>query len=211
LSENPFRLPRNAIPAHYDLYLEPNLDSFTFDGSVSIRIEATESLDVIVLNAAEIEMKTMTLRGADSAVEVSGVSYDEEYARATLKLAAPVAPGTYTLDIDYTGLINDQLRGFYRSTYKDGDGVEHVIATSQCQATDARRVFPCWDEPDLKATFKTTMVVADGLEAYSNGAETARTKLHDGRVRFEFSETMCHSPRSKLYQPSSGSPAAAPK
>jgi puromycin-sensitive aminopeptidase len=70
------------------------------------------------------------------------------------------------------------------------EGAEHVIATSQCQATDARRVFPCWDEPDLKATFKTTMVVADGLEAYSNGAEIARTRLDDGRVRFEFTPTM---------------------
>ncbi len=190
MSENPFRLPRNAIPAHYDVHLEPNLDTFTFDGSVSIRLDVTETLDEIVLNAAEIEMKTMTLRGAGSEVEVTGVRHDEDYARATLTLSAPVAPGTYTLDIAYTGLINDQLRGFYRSIYKDQDGVEHVIATSQCQATDARRVFPCWDEPDLKATFKTTMVVADGLEAYSNGAETARTKLGDGRVRFEFTETM---------------------
>ena len=65
-----------------------------------------------------------------------------------------------------------------------------MIATSQCQATDARRVLPCWDEPDLKATFKTTMVVAEGLEAYSNGAEISRTTLDDGRVRFEFTETM---------------------
>jgi puromycin-sensitive aminopeptidase len=190
LSTNPFRLPRNVIPAHYDLHLEPDLDTFTFEGSVSIRVGITETLDEIVLNAAEIEMKTMALRGEDTDIPVTGVTYDEEYARATLKLAEPASPGTYTLDLTYTGLINDQLRGFYRSIYRDEDGNEHVIATSQCQATDARRVLPCWDEPDLKATFKTTMVVADGLEAYSNGAEAARTTLDDGRVRFEFTETM---------------------
>lgn len=190
MSENPFRLPRSVIPTHYDLVLEPDLDTFTFEGQVSIRAGITETVDEIVLNAAEIDLKTTTLSGEGADVEVTGVSYDEEYARATLKLANPVPPGSYSLDIAYTGSINDQLRGLYRSVYKDSDGNEHVIATSQCQATDARRVLPCWDEPDLKATFRTTMVVADGLEAYSNGAEVARTKLDDGRVRFEFTETM---------------------
>ena len=190
MSENPFRLPRHVIPVHYDLHLEPNLETFTFEGSVSIRIGVTETLDQIVLNAAEIEMRSMVLRGEDADIEVTGVTHDHEYDRATLTLAHPVTPGTYSLEISYTGLINDQLRGLYRSVYRDGDGAEHVIATSQCQATDARRVFPCWDEPDLKATFKTTMVVAEGLEAFSNGAETSRTPLDDGRVRFDFSQTM---------------------
>ena len=190
MSENPFRLPRNVIPAHYDLLLEPDLGTFTFDGQVSIRIDITETLDQIVLNAAEIDIETMTLSGEDGETAVTGVTYDDEYARATLTLEHPVAPGTYTLDITYTGIINDQLRGLYRSIYRDEDGTEHVIATSQCQATDARRVLPCWDEPDLKATFKTAMVVAEGLEAYANGAEVSRTTLDDGRVRFEFTETM---------------------
>ena len=190
MSENPFRLPRSVIPAHYDLLLEPDLGTFTFDGQVSIRIEITETLEQIVLNAAEIDIQTMTLSGDDSETAVTGVSYDDEYARATLTLERPVAPGNYTLDITYTGIINDQLRGLYRSTYRDKDGTEHVIATSQCQATDARRVLPCWDEPDLKATFKTAMVVAEGLEAYANGAEVSRTTLDDSRVRFDFTETM---------------------
>jgi len=179
-----------VIPVHYDLYLEPDLDTFTFEGSVSMKIGITDTLEEIVLNAAEIEMKSTVLRGEDTEIEVTGVTHDDEYERATLTLAHPAKPGTYTLDISYRGLINDQLRGLYRSMYRDRDGVEHVIATSQCQSTDARRVFPCWDEPDLKATFKTTMVVAEGLEAYSNGAEVARTHLDDGRVRFEFSPTM---------------------
>jgi len=190
MSDNPYRLPRSVIPVHYDLHLEPDLDTFTFEGSVSIRIGITETIQEIVLNAAEIEIKSMVFRGEDSEIEVTGVTHDDEFDRATVALADPATPGTYDLDITYTGLINDQLRGLYRSIYRDKDGNEHVIATSQCQATDARRVFPCWDEPDLKATFKTTMVVADGLEAYSNGAEVSRTPLDDGRVRFEFTETM---------------------
>ncbi len=190
MSDNPYRLPRNVIPVHYDLLLEPDLDTFTFAGTVGIRIGITESTSEIVLNCAEIEMQSVSLRDGDVEIEVTDISHDDEIDRATLALAEPARPGTYTLTIAYTGLINDQLRGLYRSIYKDPDGTEHVIATSQCQATDARRVFPCWDEPDLKATFKTTMVVADGLEAYSNGIEVSRSPLDDGRVRFEFSETM---------------------
>ena len=56
-------------------------------------------------------------------------------------------------------MLNDKLRGFYRSTYRDDDGAEHVIATTQMQSTDCRRVFPCWDEPDFKAVFAVTLVV----------------------------------------------------
>jgi puromycin-sensitive aminopeptidase len=190
LSDNPFRLPRNVIPVHYDLHLEPDLEKFTFEGKVSINLGITENLEEIVLNSAEIDMTSVVLRNSDADVQVTDIAYDDEYERATLTLEAPVSPGTYTLDISYTGRINDQLRGLYRSIYRDRDGIEHVIATSQCQSTDARRVFPCWDEPDLKATFETTMVVAAGLEALSNGAELARTELDDGRVRFEFSPTM---------------------
>ncbi len=190
MPENPFRLPRTVLPTRYELHLEPDLDTFTFDGQVSIEVGVAESIDEVVLNAAEIELGTAKLRGAEGEIGVTEITYDKEFARATLKLETMAAPGGYILDIAYTGLINDQLRGLYRSVYRDAEGNEHVIATSQCQATDARRVLPCWDEPDLKATFKTTMVVADGLEAFSNGEEVGRTRLEDGRVRFEFSETM---------------------
>jgi len=190
LSDNRFRLPRNVIPVHYDLHLEPDVDTFTFQGSVSIRLGITETLNEIILNSAEIDIKSVVLRGQGSDIQITDITHDDEYDRATLTLASAATPGTYDLEISYAGLINDQLRGLYRSIYRDKDGAEHVIATSQCQSTDARRIFPCWDEPDMKATFKTTMVVADGLEAYSNGAEVSRTKLEDGRVRFEFTPTM---------------------
>ena len=178
------------IPVHYDLHLEPDVDTFTFQGSVSIRLGITETLNEIILNSAEIDIKSVVLRGQGSDIQITDITHDDEYDRATLTLASAATPGTYDLEISYAGLINDQLRGLYRSIYRDKDGAEHVIATSQCQSTDARRIFPCWDEPDMKATFKTTMVVADGLEAYSNGAEVSRTKLEDGRVRFEFTPTM---------------------
>ena len=63
------------------------------------------------------------------------------------------------MSLRFRGLLNDKLRGFYRSTFTDDDGVERVIATTQFEATDARRAFPCWDEPDLKARFAITLVL----------------------------------------------------
>ncbi len=190
MPENPFRLPRNVMPVHYRLHLEPDLETFAFQGHVVITFGLTETTQSVLMNAAELDIANVRLESDQGEIEVSKVSLQQDEERLELTLANPAAPGTYQLDITYTGSINDQLRGFYRSLYRDRDGVEHTLATSQCQSTDARRIFPCWDEPDFKATFKTTMVVADGLEAYSNGAELSRSKLDDGRVEFDFAETM---------------------
>ena len=186
LTENPFRLPRFARPDHYDIRLSLNLDDFTFAGNVSIAFDVVEGTDRIVLNSAEIEIDTATVNGE----KVSDVSVDDKLEMVTFKLSGQIAPGRHKLDIDYSGIINDQLRGLYRSVYVDSAGHEHVIATSQCQATDARRILPCWDEPDFKATFQTTMEVADGLEVYSNTSETGRRELDNGRIEVSFDKTM---------------------
>ena len=93
----------------------------------------------------------------------------------------------------FRGTLNDKLRGFYRSTFTDADGNEQVIATTQMQATDCRRAFPCWDEPDLKAVFGVTLVVPDDLLAISNGPEVEREPTGDGKVRLTFADTMAMS------------------
>jgi aminopeptidase N len=187
LSENPFRLPRHTSPTHYDIRLVLDLETFTFSGGVGIDVVVSESTDAIVLNCAEIEIKSATMSGGAAIAEIV---YDAEKERATLVLDSAVDPGEYRLEIEHTGIINDQLRGLYRSTYRDAAGAEHPLATSQCQATDARRVFPCWDEPDFKATYQTTMVVAEGLEAYSNTSELERVASGEGMVEFRFAKTM---------------------
>ncbi len=188
--DNPYRLPRQALPIHYELQLSPDLETLTFEGKVAIELGVVEAVDQLTLNAAELELKRASLAGAEGETGITEISVDEEYGRATLVLDATIEPGNYRLEIEYTGMINDQLRGLYRSVYRDPEGQEHTIATSQCQATDARRVLPCWDEPDFKATFRTTMTVSDGLEAYSNTAELSRSPVDEGRVEFKFDKTM---------------------
>ena len=187
MNDNPYRLPRHAVPHHYDIHLEPDLETLTFTGSVGVDLEVLESTDYLVLNAAELEVKSATISSGPAVAEIA---HDAESQRVTLKLAETIQPGEYRLTMEHAGTINDQLRGLYKAVYKDAEGKEHVIATSQCQSTDARRIFPNWDEPDFKATFQTTMVVADGLEAYSNAAEVAREATADGRVKISFAKTM---------------------
>ena len=82
----------------------------------------------------------------------------------------------------FTGMLNDKLRGFYRSTYRDDDGDEQVIATTQMQATDCRRAFPCWDEPEFKAVFDITLDVEPELIAISNGPEVDRQRAPTART-----------------------------
>ena len=90
----------------------------------------------------------------------------------------------------FSGALNDRLTGFYRSAFTTEDGTERVIATTQFEATHARRAFPCWDEPDLKAVFSITLVIPDSLTALSNGAEVANEPASDGRRTVRFADTM---------------------
>ena len=186
-----YRLPRNAIPRRYDLVLEPDLGAATFEGSERIALDVLEPLEEIVLNAAELEIdEAWLIAEGGRRIDVASVSLDAETERARLGLPVSVAPGAWTLHVRFRGILNDRMCGFYRSTYTDADGVEHVIATTQFEATDARRAFPCWDEPDLKAVFGVTLVVPQGLLAISNGPEEERVPLEDERVSVRFADTM---------------------
>ena len=190
-SEERYRLPRTVVPSRYDLTLEPDLDAGTFDGTIEVALQVLEPVTEIVLNANELRLDGATLTAADGrAVEVSKILTDDEAERATLPLAETAEPGDWTLRITYAGELNPRLTGFYRSTYQDEDGATRVVGTTHFEATDARRAFPCWDEPDLKAVFAITLVVKEGLTAVSNGPEVERETLDDGRVRIRFGDTM---------------------
>ena len=171
MTSNPHRLPRAVDPVRYDLVLEPDLDRASFTGSVDIALVVDEATDELVCNAAELTL-TSAVVAADGTETAVPWTIDEEHERVTFALPAALPAGTEArLSLAFTGTLNDKLRGWYRSTYKDDEGNERVIATSQMQATDCRRAFPCWDEPDFKAVFAVTMVVADDLLAISNGPE----------------------------------------
>ncbi|MGD9998437.1 MAG: M1 family metallopeptidase [Ilumatobacteraceae bacterium] len=183
MTDDRYRLPRTVVPSRYTLTLEPDLGSASFTGTAHIDVDVREPVTEIVLNAIEL--------GIDS-VAVDGTAAEYHLDDDTERLHVHVAPGQgeHQLTIGFTGTLNDKLRGWYRSTYRDADGVEHVIATSQMQATDCRRAFPCWDEPDFKAVFDITLVIEPHLLAVSNGAEVGRETRADGKELVHFRETM---------------------
>ncbi len=188
--EGSFRLPRTVVPRRYDVTLEPDLEDGTFVGSEDVHVQILERVDEIVLNAADLEIDGVWLVGSDGRLEPTEVRLDHETERAHLRLPAPAAPGAWVLHLDFVGRLSDRMQGFYRSTYRDEASTIRTIATTQFQSTDARRAFPCWDEPDLKAVFGVTIVASEELLAISNGAEVERVPVGRGKVRIRFSDTM---------------------
>ena len=184
-----YRLPRNVVPSRYELTLEPDLETASFSGEVSIQVEVKEPVDQIVLNAKELEIDGAWLERDGTRLEASA-SFETDTERCRLQLSATAEAGAWILRSRFRGVLNDKLEGFYRSSFTDPDGNDRVIATTQFESTDARLAFPCWDEPDLKATFAVTLVVPEGVLALSNGAEVSSEPAGDGRRRVVYAETM---------------------
>ena len=122
-----YRLPRSVIPSRYDLTIEPDLEAATFSGTEAVTVEVHERIDEIVINALDLAIDNGWLsNAAGTRIEVSGIAFDEELQRATLGLADPADPGSWTLHLAFRGELNDQLHGFYRSTFTGADGDDHT-------------------------------------------------------------------------------------
>jgi puromycin-sensitive aminopeptidase len=188
---DPYRLPRAVLPSQYDIELAPDLDQAAFTGSVSIDVNVTEPADTIWLNAAEIDITAAEIEDASGQrTTFTDVALEAETERLRLGLGRTVPEGAYRLHLTFHGILNDKLRGFYRSVFQDEDGNEHVIATTQFETTDARRAFPCFDEPELKAVFGVTLIVPAGQFAVSNAPMIDEVPMADGRRKLVFADTM---------------------
>ena len=196
---NPYRLDGPIRPVRYELTLEPDLEAATFAGEVLISVLVTAPTDTIACNAVDLDILAADLTEGPlsdgSPLAVTGVALDAETERVTFTLERTLLPGEAHLRVRFNGQLNDKLRGFYRSTFTDTDGVEQVIATTQFEATDARRAFPCWDEPDHKASFVISLIVDEDLFAVSNASELSREPAPDrtGKHLVRFAETIVMS------------------
>jgi aminopeptidase N len=156
------RLPATVVPEHYSLHLTPDLKKATFTGSETIDVVLTTASKTIVLNSAEIKMLSVTItRGKDT--QVASVAYDEDKQQATLSVPEAMVAGQAKIVIEYTGILNDKLRGFYLSKTE-----KRNYAVTQFESTDARRAFPSFDEPAMKATFDISLTVDKGDTVISN-------------------------------------------
>lgn len=163
-------LPANVKPLHYHLTLEPNLSSFEYDGKVVIDLDVKEDTKSISLNSIDIDFSETHVHVDSKSVPIeSGLHYNKDTQTTTVNLKETISAGSKAqLTFVFKGTLNDTMAGFYRSSYKDADGSEKFMATTQMEPTDARRAFPCFDEPALKAEFTITLIADKKLTCLSN-------------------------------------------
>ncbi|PYI30864.1 hypothetical protein BP00DRAFT_345294 [Aspergillus indologenus CBS 114.80] len=174
-------LPDVAVPVHYDVSLFDLQfsGSWGYDGVIRVKARVTRPTKEIVLNSKEIEVQKVEIHGEDGTKlsEASEITYDGPSERVTFKFPSEIAPSNILLSVHFTGTMNNAMAGFYRSKYtpvvepagdtpKEGDF--HYMLSTQFESCDARRAFPCFDEPNLKATFDFEIEVPTGQTALSN-------------------------------------------
>ncbi|MCA9817725.1 MAG: hypothetical protein KC652_21610, partial [Cyanobacteria bacterium HKST-UBA01] len=165
------RLDRSVLPESYRIFFEPDLENRQFSGEETIFVDVEKPCDRIVLNQKELEIAEPEIsRVGDSHGDwlKPDIEIDEKGDRLILKLKEKLRKGKYELRLKFAGKLNDKLVGFYYSSAKDKDGEPIALASTQMEPTDARRVFPCFDEPDMKAKFKISLAVDEKLTAISN-------------------------------------------
>jgi puromycin-sensitive aminopeptidase len=189
--QKPYRLPANVIPERYEIKLTPDLAAATFAGEQKVFVQVLDPVRQIVVNAAELQFQAIAIRGPGGEVVLGSTVLDGENERAAFNFAETLNPGPWELEIKFSGILNDKLHGFYRSTYKGPDGQERTLASTQFESTDARRAFPCWDEPAFKAVFQVTLVVDEKSTAISNARTVRETPLAGtGKKAVVFADTI---------------------
>ncbi|MBV8773999.1 MAG: M1 family metallopeptidase [Deltaproteobacteria bacterium] len=185
-----YRLPTTITPQRYELRLEPDLKAFTFSGEETVVVTVAQPTFEVVLNALELEIEQATAEQNGRTIPLSRVEMEPARERAHLHFAEALSAGECNLKLKFRGILNDKLHGFYRSQYTDSAGKPHILATTQFEATDARRAFPCWDEPALKAVYKVSFVIDENLAAVSNAGVERERSLANGKKEIVFKDTI---------------------
>lgn len=189
-------------PIDYDLSLY-DLElggAFTFQGVLKITLNIKKPIKEILLNAHQLKVNSASISGNGiSAQKASDVLYVEKEQRVSLRFSEELSPTENALlEIQFSGIMNNDMAGFYRSRYvpkvepaasvpKVGDS--HFMFSTQFESCDARRAFPCFDEPNLKATFDVSIEIPDDLVALSNMPEKETKKASEGKKVVSFEKT----------------------
>lgn len=174
--------PCSVKPTHYKLHIF-NLDrkAFTYDGTVVIDLELKEKTKDIKLNTKQLTFKDANVSTGQSNVKVTDFSVDSKAEVATLALESEIpGSGDAKLTINFSGIMNQEMAGFYRSAYKNTEGNDDWMFSTQFESCDARRAFPCFDEPNLKATFDFSIDIPEAYTALSNQPVKSETKTENG-------------------------------
>lgn len=175
------RLPKNVIPINYKLYMEPNLTEFTFNGFVQIYINIKEATDRIILNSKKLFINTVIFDNMN-------VLFEEDNDKEIIIIKIDKNYGLHNISIYFSGILNDQMEGFYRSKYKVNNEIKYM-ATTQFEPTNARHAFPCFDEPNFKATFDITINGPSDKTILSNTSVKRIEETKYGRKNVIFNTT----------------------
>ncbi len=182
------RLSKDVVPVHYTITLEPDLEAHVFSGMESIDIIIKKSTKSITIHSKDLELFDVSIKQGKLVQQVKDITYDDKHESATFVFSKPITVGRAKLTISFRGILNDLMRGFYKSRYHV-DGSEWFMATTQFEANDARRCIPCFDEPSMKATFQVSLVVPNGKEAISNMLPTSIEEHSAGFKIVSFEKT----------------------
>ncbi|HEY9869187.1 MAG TPA: M1 family metallopeptidase [Candidatus Obscuribacterales bacterium] len=187
------RLSPDVVPSRYNLRIETDLEASQFKGTETILVSVRRPVSTIVLNAAELQISKVGLRPAGSSSHTTRnirAEVKPQLEQVHLLLPQLLPAGQYEISLAFEGALNDRLRGFYRAHYNDARGVRRTLAATQMEPTDARRMFPCFDEPAFKATYQITALVAPDLTAISNAPiKSESTDPTTGQKLIEFAPT----------------------
>jgi aminopeptidase N len=181
----PGQLPKIVVPSHYAIELAPDLQALTVDGSEVIDIEVRETTWRLQLNAANLAISDASI---DDGAQRAEVALDPKAETATLSFPTALTKGPHRLRLVFTAKINPFGRGLFFADYPTEAGSKRMIST-QLEPADARRIFPCWDEPVFKATFAVTVTVPQNFLAVGNMPVAKEEQLTDGRKRVVFPPT----------------------
>jgi len=179
-------LSPHVVPSRYRLFIHPDLSNFTYRGEETITLNITKPTKAITLHALGVKVGRAYLHSTPS-LEATKVTYDKHAETVTLSFPRAVE-GRHKLELQFSGVITDKLCGFYKSRYKVA-GEDRIMATTQFEPTDARRAFPCFDEPAKKAIFDISLMVPKDFVAISNSHEAGPPEHHGEYKLVRFAPT----------------------
>lgn len=185
-------LPTDVRPDRYEIIVTPDAANLAFTGSARIEVTVVRATDRIVLNAADLTFAKVSLSGQSVTPKVV---LDDEQQTAAFLFPKPLAPGQYTLAIDYAGKIYQQASGLFALDYENADGSKHRALFTQFENSDARRFAPMWDEPGVKSVFSLTINAPAGQMAVSNMPAANQAPGSGGRTAVKFAD----SPKMSSY------------
>jgi aminopeptidase N len=158
------RLPKNVVPIDYTIAIVPDATALTLSGQESVLLDVRQATDTIVFNSLNETLDQVQLDGRT----VESTASDDQKQLTTVKLANPAAVGQHTLTFSYKGKIEKQPQGLFAQNYVTPTGDKGLLLSTQFESTDARRMFPCWDEPAFRATFHLSVTMPAEWTAVSN-------------------------------------------